>query len=185
MDLPLCGWRCFRIRSCARFRKSARASGALPASESRPTSAKRFPARWFTALWPCFWFPAFLIWERTSAPWGNPRTCCLAGPHCYILLMMGLLSLALQIFVPYTRYVKYLKFLAISLLAYVVTAFLVHIDWRAALLATVLPPFKMFHGDLSDGGCRGSGHYDQSRICFSGKHRRKRRKCRFGYTNSH
>jgi Mn2+/Fe2+ NRAMP family transporter len=32
-------------------------------------------------------------------------------------------------------------------MAYVVTAFLVHIDWPAALKATVVPPIKMFHGD--------------------------------------
>jgi Mn2+/Fe2+ NRAMP family transporter len=63
------------------------------------------------------------------------------------LLVMGLVSMALQIFVPYTRYVKYLKFLAISLLAYVVTAFLLHIDWRVAVLATIIPPVRMFHGD--------------------------------------
>ena len=77
---------------------------------------------------------------------GESAHLLFGGPAFLHLLIMGLLSLALQIFVPYTRYVKYLKFLAISLLAYVVTAFLVHIDWRAALLATVLPPFKMFHG---------------------------------------
>ena len=61
--------------------------------------------------------------------------------------MMGLVSIMLQIFVPYTRYVKYLKFLVIPLLAYVVTAFCVHIEWGAALLATFLPPLKQFHGE--------------------------------------
>jgi Mn2+/Fe2+ NRAMP family transporter len=60
---------------------------------------------------------------------------------------MGVISLLLQVFVPYTRYVYYLKFLVLSLLAYVVTAFLIHIDWPAALKATVLPPVSMFHGD--------------------------------------
>jgi Mn2+/Fe2+ NRAMP family transporter len=49
--------------------------------------------------------------------------------------------------VPYTRYVKYLKFLVLSLMAYVVTAFLVHIDWQSALMATIVPPIKIFHGD--------------------------------------
>jgi Mn2+/Fe2+ NRAMP family transporter len=78
---------------------------------------------------------------------GESAHLLLGGPAWIYLLVMGLVSIALQIFVPYTRYVKYLKFLAISLLAYVVTAFLVHIDWRAAALATILPPVKLFHGD--------------------------------------
>jgi NRAMP (natural resistance-associated macrophage protein)-like metal ion transporter len=69
------------------------------------------------------------------------------GPAWMHLLVMGLISILLQIFVPYTRYVKYLKFLVLSLMAYVVTAFLVHIDWPAALRATLVPPIKMFHGD--------------------------------------
>jgi Mn2+/Fe2+ NRAMP family transporter len=63
------------------------------------------------------------------------------------LLAMGVISILLQVFVPYTRYVKYLKFLAVSLLAYVVTAFLVHIDWLAALRQTFLPPVNLFHGE--------------------------------------
>jgi NRAMP (natural resistance-associated macrophage protein)-like metal ion transporter len=78
---------------------------------------------------------------------GEAAHLLFGGPAWIYLLVMGLVSIALQIFVPYTRYVKYLKFLAISLLAYVVTAFLVPIDWRAAALATVLPPWKMFHGE--------------------------------------
>ena len=78
---------------------------------------------------------------------GESAHLLFGGPAWIHLLVMGMVSMALQIFVPYTRYVKYLKFLAISLLAYVITAFLVHIDWRAAALATVLPPVNLFHGD--------------------------------------
>ncbi len=78
---------------------------------------------------------------------GESAHMLVGGPAWMHLLGMGLVSILLQVFVPDTRYVKYLKFLAFSLLAYVVTAFLVNIDWRAALLATVLPPVKLFHGD--------------------------------------
>jgi NRAMP (natural resistance-associated macrophage protein)-like metal ion transporter len=78
---------------------------------------------------------------------GESAHLLFGGPAWIHLLVMGLVSIALQIFVPYTRYVKYLKFLAISLLAYVITAFLVHVDWRAAAMATVLPPVKSFHGE--------------------------------------
>jgi Mn2+/Fe2+ NRAMP family transporter len=78
---------------------------------------------------------------------GESAHLLFGGPSWIHLLVMGLLSIGLQIFVPYTRYVKYLKFLAVALLAYVITAFLVHIDWRAAVIATLVPPFRAFHGD--------------------------------------
>jgi NRAMP (natural resistance-associated macrophage protein)-like metal ion transporter len=78
---------------------------------------------------------------------GESAHMLFGGPAWIHLLVMGLISILLQIFVPYTRYVKYLKFLVLSLMAYVVTAFLVHIDWPVALKATLVPPIKMFHGD--------------------------------------
>jgi NRAMP (natural resistance-associated macrophage protein)-like metal ion transporter len=78
---------------------------------------------------------------------GESAHMLMGGPAWVHLLVMGLISIVLQIFVPYTRYVKYLKFLVLSLIAYVVTAFLVHIDWQSALLATIVPPIKIFHGD--------------------------------------
>jgi NRAMP (natural resistance-associated macrophage protein)-like metal ion transporter len=78
---------------------------------------------------------------------GESAHMLFGGPAWVHLLVMGLISILLQIFVPYTRYVKYLKFLVLLLMAYVVTAFLVHIDWPAALRATIVPPIKIFHGD--------------------------------------
>lgn len=78
---------------------------------------------------------------------GDSAHMLLGGPVWIHVLLMGVISLLLQVFVPYTRYVYYLKFLVLSLLAYVITAFLIHIDWPAALKATVLPPVSMFHGD--------------------------------------
>ena len=46
------------------------------------------------------------------------------------LLFFTALIVALQVFVPYRRYAKILKYLAFSLLAYVVAAFFVNADWR-------------------------------------------------------
>ncbi len=54
-------------------------------------------------------------------------------------LLFGIVSLLLQILVPYSTYVKYLKWLTLSLFAYVATAFFVRISWSEVLLATVLP----------------------------------------------
>jgi Mn2+/Fe2+ NRAMP family transporter len=55
------------------------------------------------------------------------------------ILLFGLASLLLQVFVPYSTYVKYLKWLTISLFAYVATAFFVRISWHQVLQETFLP----------------------------------------------
>lgn len=50
-------------------------------------------------------------------------------------------TLALQMFVPYHRYVFYLKWLTLSLLAYAAVLFTVHIPWEQVALRTVRPHF--------------------------------------------
>ena len=54
-------------------------------------------------------------------------------------LAFGFASLLLQIFVPYEKYVRFLKGLTLALFAYVATAFVVHVPWIAALHATLIP----------------------------------------------
>jgi NRAMP (natural resistance-associated macrophage protein)-like metal ion transporter len=54
----------------------------------------------------------------------------------------GLLSLALQIFVPYSKYVRILKWLTLTLLAYVATIFVVKIPWLQIASAIVAPQMK-------------------------------------------
>ncbi|WP_248767212.1 divalent metal cation transporter [Pseudomonas sp. MWU12-2345] len=50
-------------------------------------------------------------------------------------------TLALQMFVPYHRYVFFLKWLTLSLLAYAAVLFTVHIPWEQVALRTVWPHF--------------------------------------------
>ena len=50
----------------------------------------------------------------------------------------GLISLLLQIFVPYTKYVHCLKWITLAIFSYVAVAFVVHIDWKRHR-ATLLP----------------------------------------------
>ncbi len=52
-------------------------------------------------------------------------------------------SLLLQVFVPYHRYVQYLKWLTLSLLAYVAVLFTVHVPWGEVARRTVLPQFQL------------------------------------------
>jgi Mn2+/Fe2+ NRAMP family transporter len=53
------------------------------------------------------------------------------------------ITLALQIFVPYHRYVHFLKWLTISLLAYAAVLFMVHVPWGQVALRMVWPRFTL------------------------------------------
>ena len=50
-----------------------------------------------------------------------------------------LATIALQLFEPYHRYVRFLKWLCLSLLAYVAVLFTVHVPWGEVAARTVLP----------------------------------------------
>lgn len=64
----------------------------------------------------------------------------LVHVHFVILtLAMTALILALEIFTKYKTYSKLLKWLALALLAYPITAFIVHQPWGTVLKATVVP----------------------------------------------
>jgi NRAMP (natural resistance-associated macrophage protein)-like metal ion transporter len=63
----------------------------------------------------------------------------IGGPRALYAVLFGLVSLVLQVFLPYQRYVSILKWLTLTLLAYVGVAFIVHIDWSAALKGSVWP----------------------------------------------
>jgi NRAMP (natural resistance-associated macrophage protein)-like metal ion transporter len=60
------------------------------------------------------------------------------GEHGHAVVF-GVLSLLLQVFIPYQSYVRVLKWLTLSLLAYVAVAFSVHIDWPAAIRQSFAP----------------------------------------------
>ncbi len=51
------------------------------------------------------------------------------------------MTLGLQIFVPYHRYVFFLKWLTLSLLAYAAVLFAVHVPWGEVMLRTAWPHF--------------------------------------------
>ncbi len=50
-------------------------------------------------------------------------------------------TLLLQVFIPYHRYVSFLKWLTLSLLAYAAVLFTVHVPWGQVALRTVWPSF--------------------------------------------
>jgi NRAMP (natural resistance-associated macrophage protein)-like metal ion transporter len=63
----------------------------------------------------------------------------VGGPSHVYVVGFALASGLLQLYVPYKRYAKMLKWLTLSLFAYVGVVLLVHIDWRDALLGMVWP----------------------------------------------
>jgi NRAMP (natural resistance-associated macrophage protein)-like metal ion transporter len=77
---------------------------------------------------------------------GEAMRMLVGGARWFHILWLGTGSLLLQVFVRYTRYVNYLKWLSLSLLAYVITVFIVHVPWLTVLQRTFVPPFGSFHG---------------------------------------
>lgn len=65
----------------------------------------------------------------------------LRGSLSFTWLVIGftVVSLGLQIFTPYARYAKYLKWLAMVLLAYVFSAILARLDWSTVLRNAAIP----------------------------------------------
>lgn len=65
----------------------------------------------------------------------------IGGPALLYAALFALASVLLQVFVPYSRYTRILKWLTVSLLAYVATVLVVRVPWGTALRSTVLPHF--------------------------------------------
>lgn len=66
-----------------------------------------------------------------------------ALPYTGLAIFFAAICVLLQLFVPYREYARILKWLAIALFAYPVTAFLVVQDWGNVLLQTVTPELSL------------------------------------------
>jgi NRAMP (natural resistance-associated macrophage protein)-like metal ion transporter len=66
----------------------------------------------------------------------------IGGPPLLYVLGFALLTALLEIFVRYSRYVSVLKYLTLSLLAYVATVFVAGTPWAKVAHALVLPPLS-------------------------------------------
>jgi NRAMP (natural resistance-associated macrophage protein)-like metal ion transporter len=63
----------------------------------------------------------------------------IGGPAQLYAIGFGVLSLVLQIFVPFSRYAPILKFLTLALFAYVATVFVVKVPWGEVVWRTFIP----------------------------------------------
>jgi NRAMP (natural resistance-associated macrophage protein)-like metal ion transporter len=70
-------------------------------------------------------------------------------PHTLAAVAFALVMIALELAVPYHRYERVLRWLALSLLAYVGVLVIVHVDWAAALAHTVAPRFQLDRASLA------------------------------------
>lgn len=60
----------------------------------------------------------------------------------FVVIFLGLSTLVAQVFITYKKYVRYLKWLTLSLLAYIVTGMLIKIDWANTLSHALIPSFS-------------------------------------------
>jgi NRAMP (natural resistance-associated macrophage protein)-like metal ion transporter len=73
------------------------------------------------------------------AAMGESLSLVIGGLNHEHALIFAAASTLLQVFVPYRRYAPVLKFLTLTLFAYVATALTVDIPWSTALLAAIWP----------------------------------------------
>jgi Mn2+/Fe2+ NRAMP family transporter len=73
------------------------------------------------------------------AAMGSALQLIIGGPSLLYSFLFGLVSTLLIVWIPYTSYVSYLKWLTLVLLAYILTALVVHVPWGEALRSTVIP----------------------------------------------
>lgn len=66
-------------------------------------------------------------------------TLIVGGPSHLYAVFFGLISVLLQVFIPYSIYVRFLKWLTLVLLAYVGTIFVIHIPWGQVIMKTFIP----------------------------------------------
>ncbi len=63
-------------------------------------------------------------------------------PIVIVTILFTALVICAEIFIPYRKYVTILKYLTLSLLAYVITAFVVGGNWNKILISSVIPHFE-------------------------------------------
>lgn len=95
--------------------------------------------------WLLYWIVGLLLVANTIniaadvAAMGDALKLLAGGPAHLYALGFGMVSLLLQIFVPYLRYVRILKWLTLALMAYVGIVFVVEIPWQHVISKTLFP----------------------------------------------
>jgi NRAMP (natural resistance-associated macrophage protein)-like metal ion transporter len=72
---------------------------------------------------------------------GDATALLIGGPKVAYILLFGVVSAVLQVFMKYTRYVSVLKWLTLALFAYFGTVLVVQVPWREAAKGFFIPTF--------------------------------------------
>ncbi|MDP3240878.1 MAG: Nramp family divalent metal transporter [Reyranella sp.] len=67
----------------------------------------------------------------------------VGGGQVFFSFLFAIASVLAIVFIPYSRYVGFLKYLTFSLFAYVGVVFTAHIDWRAVGIGALVPKFAL------------------------------------------
>jgi NRAMP (natural resistance-associated macrophage protein)-like metal ion transporter len=73
----------------------------------------------------------------------------IGGPTALYVGVFAVVSVLLEVFIRYSRYVSVLKWLTLSLFAYVGTAFVVHVPWASVAYSLVVPRISLDVGFLT------------------------------------
>jgi NRAMP (natural resistance-associated macrophage protein)-like metal ion transporter len=60
-------------------------------------------------------------------------------PFTFLVIFIGLICLTLPVIVPYKKYARYLKWLVITLFSYIITGFMINMDWSVLLNYSIIP----------------------------------------------
>jgi NRAMP (natural resistance-associated macrophage protein)-like metal ion transporter len=74
---------------------------------------------------------------------GDATKLLIGGSALLYAIIFALLTVILQVFGSYSKCCSVFKILALVLLTYVLTTFLAHVPWGAALKSTILPKFQL------------------------------------------
>ena len=77
------------------------------------------------------------------AAMGEALRLLIGGPSRVYVVVFGVTCLLLQVFLTYQRYVRYLKWLTLALLSYVVLVLTMDIPWRQVAAHAVTPHFAL------------------------------------------
>jgi len=77
------------------------------------------------------------------AAMGEALQLIIGGPSHVYVVVFGVASLLLQVFLTYQRYVRYLKWLTLALLSYVVLVLTIDIPWREVAAHSLTPHFAL------------------------------------------
>jgi NRAMP (natural resistance-associated macrophage protein)-like metal ion transporter len=73
---------------------------------------------------------------------GSALKLLIGGSALLYSVLFAAISVLLQVFVPYAKYVNFLKWLTLVLFAYVATIFVVRVPWAEALRSTFVPAIE-------------------------------------------